>query len=221
MLADEIQWPSSPSESTVITGVVRGKGLKADRLVTVGDWGTFQIEKITAAPLATKKKRDGDMAMDEANSEEVLETPGEDQEDTAELAPEEARMDDMDAGETTPPSTLFTSLSTQSTPSTQFSSIAQPQVPQLNTNMMQSHQAYRNSTPSTPTMNRNSAAFQGANISSTLNPNPMQQFQDLHNPYRDTPDSSAPGTPGELDESIMAEPLAVMAKELTTLGCAR
>lgn len=96
LLADEIQWPSTSEESTVITGVVRGKGLKADRLVHVGDWGTFQIEKIVAAPLATKKKRDGDMAVDETNSEEVLEIPGEDQEDTAELAPEEARMDTME-----------------------------------------------------------------------------------------------------------------------------
>lgn len=120
-------------------------------------------------------------------------------------AVEDMEMDDMDGtNESTPPSNLFTSLSSQNSPSTQFSSTVQPQVPQLNTNLMQSHQAYRNSTPSTPTLNRNSAAFQGANISSTLNPNPMQQFQDLHNPYRDTPDSSAPGTPGELDESIMA-----------------
>lgn len=120
-------------------------------------------------------------------------------------AVEDMEMDDIDGNdETTPPSNMFTSLSSQNSPSTQFASTAQAQVPQLNTNLMQSHQAYRNSTPSTPTMNRNSAAFQGANISSTLNPNPMQQFQDLHNPYRDTPDSSAPGTPGELDESIMA-----------------
>ncbi|KAH6656879.1 AARP2CN domain-containing protein [Truncatella angustata] len=97
MLADEVQWPTTPSGSTVITGVVRGKGLKADRLVQVGDWGTFQIEKITAAPLVVKRKRDGDMAVDEAGSEEVLETPTEDQDDLAELAPEEARMDDVDS----------------------------------------------------------------------------------------------------------------------------
>ncbi|KAI1855334.1 hypothetical protein JX265_006523 [Neoarthrinium moseri] len=94
MLADEIQWPTSSSESTVVTGVVRGKGLKADRLVQVGDWGSFQIEKIVAAPLATKRKRDGDMAVDETGAENVLETPTEDQDDLAELAPEEARMDD-------------------------------------------------------------------------------------------------------------------------------
>jgi pre-rRNA-processing protein TSR1 len=98
MLADEIKWPGSPSESTVITGVVRGKGLKADRLLQVGDWGAFQIEKITAAPLDNKRKKDGDMAVDEAGSENILETPSEDLEDLAELAPEEARMDDADEG---------------------------------------------------------------------------------------------------------------------------
>ncbi|ORY64441.1 putative pre-rRNA processing protein Tsr1 [Pseudomassariella vexata] len=97
MLADGIEWPTSPSSSTVITGVVRGKGLKADRLVHVGDWGTFQIEKITAAPLATKKRGDGDMAVDEVEAENILETPGEDQDDLAELAPEEVVMEDMDA----------------------------------------------------------------------------------------------------------------------------
>lgn len=114
-------------------------------------------------------------------------------------------MDGIDgADETTPPSNMFSQLSNHSSPNTQQSAMAQPQVPQLNTNMMQSHQAYRNSTPSTPITGRNSAAMQGANISSTLNPNPMQQFQDLHGNYRDTPDSSAPGTPSELDEAVMA-----------------
>ena len=120
-------------------------------------------------------------------------------------AVDDMEMDDMGGdNETTPPSNMFASLSNHNSPSSQFTSTTQAQIPQLNTNLMQSHQTYRNSTPSTPTMNRNSAAFQGANISSTLNPNPMQQFQDLHNPYRDTPESSAPGTPGELDEAVMA-----------------
>jgi pre-rRNA-processing protein TSR1 len=96
MLVDEIQWPTSSSDSTVFTGVVRGKGLKADRLVQVGDWGTFQIEKITSAPLATKRKRDGDMTVDEAASEETLETPGEDHDDLTALAPEEIAMEDVD-----------------------------------------------------------------------------------------------------------------------------
>ncbi|KAH9893712.1 AARP2CN domain-containing protein [Xylariomycetidae sp. FL2044] len=95
MLVDEVQWPSTETESTILTGVVRGKGLKADRLVHVGDWGTFQIEKITAAPLPTKKRKDG-MAVDDTEAEEVLETPDDDQDDLAELAPEEAVMDDVD-----------------------------------------------------------------------------------------------------------------------------
>ncbi|KAK7948895.1 AARP2CN domain-containing protein [Apiospora aurea] len=97
MLADEIHWPSSPSESTIFTGVVRGKGLKANRLIQVGDWGTFQIEKITAAPLE-KKQKDGDVTVEGA--EEVLEEPTvlehDKPDDLDELAPEEARMDDAD-----------------------------------------------------------------------------------------------------------------------------
>lgn len=114
-------------------------------------------------------------------------------------------LDGMDGtDETTPPSNMFSQLSNHSSPNTQHSTVAQAQIPQLNTSMMQSHQAYRNSTPSTPIAGRNAAAMQGANISSTLNPNPMQQFQDLHSNFRDTPDSSAPGTPGELDETVLA-----------------
>ncbi|KAK4228379.1 hypothetical protein QBC38DRAFT_475119 [Podospora fimiseda] len=82
-------------ESTVLTGVVRGKGLNPDRLVQVGDWGTFQIEKITSAPLATKKKRGEDsMAVDEAAAEEILAQPTEDKDELAELAPEEVQMED-------------------------------------------------------------------------------------------------------------------------------
>ncbi|KAK2071828.1 hypothetical protein P8C59_006221 [Phyllachora maydis] len=46
MLVEDIQFPGSAAEAAVLTGVIRGKGLNADRLVQVGDWGTFQIEKI-------------------------------------------------------------------------------------------------------------------------------------------------------------------------------
>lgn len=97
MLVEEVKFSGSDSESTVLTGVVRGKGLKADRLVQVGDFGAFQIEKITAAPLLARKKRGDEMNMDEATTEEVLETPTEDRDDVAELAPEEILMDDADA----------------------------------------------------------------------------------------------------------------------------
>ena len=73
----------------VFTGVVRGRGMKADRLVQVGDAGAFKVAKITAAPLEKRKK--GDMVVDE--SEEVLDVPGEDQDDLAELAPDEVIPD--------------------------------------------------------------------------------------------------------------------------------
>ncbi|KXJ96868.1 hypothetical protein Micbo1qcDRAFT_142617 [Microdochium bolleyi] len=99
MLADEVQWPANEGDSTILTGVVRGKGLKADRLVHIGDWGTFQIEKITAAPLAgsKKSKKEGDMAVDESEANDTLDAPTEDQDDLAELAPEEVSMDDTTA----------------------------------------------------------------------------------------------------------------------------
>lgn len=94
MLVDEVQWPENEQENVVLTGVVRGKGLKADRLVQVGDWGDFQIEKITAAPLNSKKRKSEEMAVDESGEEKVLDTPTADQDDLAELAPEEIMMDD-------------------------------------------------------------------------------------------------------------------------------
>ena len=96
MLVDEVTWPTNEQESVTLTGIVRGKGLKADRLVQVGDWGDFQVEKITAAPLPSKKKRTEDMMIEEG--EKILESPTEEQDDLVELAPEEITMeDDMDA----------------------------------------------------------------------------------------------------------------------------
>jgi len=77
----------------ILTGVVRGQGLKADRLIQVGDWGDFQVEKITAAPLEQKKAREDTMVVD-SELDEVLEVPTEDQDDVAELAPEETIMED-------------------------------------------------------------------------------------------------------------------------------
>ncbi|EXJ87305.1 hypothetical protein A1O3_04264 [Capronia epimyces CBS 606.96] len=119
---------------------------------------------------------------------------------------EDMEMDDIDeADEKTPPPNLYTQNQPQTSPQTSFSTAAQSQIPQLNTTMMQGHQAYRQSTPNTPVASgRPSAAFQGNNASSTLMGNPMQQFQDLQSAYRGTPDSSAPGTPGELDDGLMS-----------------
>ncbi|KAI9839528.1 MAG: hypothetical protein M1819_002154 [Sarea resinae] len=110
MLVENVQWPEEDEAAAqlsdrrgevVVTGVVRGKGLKADRLVQVGAWGDFQIEKIEAAPLESSKKRTDDMAVDAAEESKVLEQPTEDQDDLDELAPEEAVMDDVDTASMT------------------------------------------------------------------------------------------------------------------------
>ena len=102
MLAESIQWLRVPDVKAarvgvVITGVVRGRGLKANRLVQVGDWGHFQIEKITDAAIPVSKKRKADeMVVDEVKEEQILEVADVGQEDLAELAPYEAIMEDAD-----------------------------------------------------------------------------------------------------------------------------
>lgn len=103
MLVENVEWPGNMSNANtegevVITGVVRGRGLKANRLVQVGDWGHFQIERITDAAFPVPKKRKADeIAVDEPKDKEVLEMPNEEQDDLAELAPYEAAMEDVDA----------------------------------------------------------------------------------------------------------------------------
>ncbi|KAL9106020.1 MAG: hypothetical protein Q9187_008618, partial [Circinaria calcarea] len=101
MLIEAVQWPSVDNNhpltrgEVVLSGVVRGKGLKANRLVQVGDWGTFQIEKITAAALPNLKKRKADeMALDEPQDGTVLEVPDEHQEQLTDLAPDDITMED-------------------------------------------------------------------------------------------------------------------------------
>ncbi|KAL9599804.1 MAG: hypothetical protein Q9219_003590 [cf. Caloplaca sp. 3 TL-2023] len=103
MLAENVQWSEATIEphdhqEAVVTGVIRGKGLKANRLVQVGDWGHFQIEKITDATLPTSKKRKADeMTEDPADrGTQVLETPDQDQDDLDELAPNNQQMADTD-----------------------------------------------------------------------------------------------------------------------------
>ncbi|KAI9760009.1 MAG: hypothetical protein M4579_001948 [Chaenotheca gracillima] len=101
MLVEEAQWSGDNDQSTygevVLTGVVRGKGLKADRLVQVGDWGDFQIDKITSAHVEAPKRPHVDgMAVDEDGPAEVLERPTEDQDDLQDLAREELPMMDAD-----------------------------------------------------------------------------------------------------------------------------
>ncbi|KAI9717036.1 MAG: hypothetical protein M1812_004971 [Candelaria pacifica] len=104
MLVEDINWPVEKdslaldcTDGVVLTGVVRGRALKADRLLHVGDWGDFQIEKITAAaPGFGDKGRDSAMAVDVEHIEDILERPTNDQDEMAELAPEEASMIDAD-----------------------------------------------------------------------------------------------------------------------------
>ncbi|KAF9239220.1 hypothetical protein DTO027I6_4290 [Penicillium roqueforti] len=100
MFVENVQWPESNQEvvdDVVITGVVRGRGLKADRIVHVPGWGDFQIDSITAAPLTTTKpKRDDAMAVDADETTQILDTPTEDQDDMATIAPEEIEMVDDD-----------------------------------------------------------------------------------------------------------------------------
>ena len=103
MMVEDIQWPGGKSVMTddgigevILTGVVRGKGLKADRLVQVGDWGGFQVEKIVAAPLDSRKRGKEDaMVVDGDGQDAILDQPTNDQDDLNELAPEEAVMEDM------------------------------------------------------------------------------------------------------------------------------
>ena len=104
MLVEDVRWPETGNDSggmqneVVLTGVVRGRGLKANRLVQVGDWGHYQIEKVTDATLPESRKRKAnEMAIDqEPQSVFVLEAPNSEQEDLAELAPYEAEMEDVD-----------------------------------------------------------------------------------------------------------------------------
>lgn len=96
MLVEDVRFADSEEDSTIVTGVVRGRGLQADRLVQVGDWGSFKIEKITAAPLSKRgKKSDEGMNVDD-QAEQPLAVPTEDQDDLDDLAPEVADLRDAD-----------------------------------------------------------------------------------------------------------------------------
>ncbi|KAJ5646972.1 Ribosome biogenesis protein tsr1 [Penicillium lividum] len=100
MFIENVQWPDVDTEvvdDVVITGVVRGKGLKADRITHIPGWGDFQIASITAAPLAaTKNKRDDSMIVDTNETSQILDSPTADQDDLAVVAPEEIEMEDDD-----------------------------------------------------------------------------------------------------------------------------
>ncbi|KAJ5435292.1 hypothetical protein N7491_005887 [Penicillium cf. griseofulvum] len=81
MFVEDVKWPESNLEvvdDVVITGVVRGKGLKADRIQPQSPSG-------------------GDaMAVDTNETTQILDTPTADQDDMATVAPEEIEMADDD-----------------------------------------------------------------------------------------------------------------------------
>ena len=92
MLADSIDFAQTDGDSTVVTGFVRGRNLKADRLVQLGDWGTYQIEKIMSAPLPKHIKKKGEETKVDGGEEKVLDEPSADRDDLDELAPEDIDM---------------------------------------------------------------------------------------------------------------------------------
>ena len=103
LLVEDVQWQSmkeSDAQATgdvILTGVVRGKALKSNRLVHVGDWGTFQVDHISTAPQSNSRKKKADeMRIDEAQIFSLLDKPDGDQDDLAELAPDDVFMADFD-----------------------------------------------------------------------------------------------------------------------------
>ncbi|KAK4947624.1 ribosome biogenesis protein tsr1 [Elasticomyces elasticus] len=95
MLLENVNWSGAADEAdtttVTVSGFVRGKGMNPDRLVHVPGWGDFQIEVIRELPKGQKRKAD-EMDADVPIKEW---RPTEDQDDLAELAPEQAEMHDI------------------------------------------------------------------------------------------------------------------------------
>jgi pre-rRNA-processing protein TSR1 len=106
MMVENVEWLSGKPENgdtdnvktnIVLTGVIRGKSLQADRLVYVSDWGSFQVDKITSASQFKSKKAKGDsMAIDNEGGEQILDQPTDERDGLEGLAPEDIAMDDQD-----------------------------------------------------------------------------------------------------------------------------
>ena len=110
MLVEDLRWfpesdHSGNTSTAIVTGVIRGQGLKANRLVQVGDWGNFQIEKITDATLRSSKKRKMDeMVIDQDEKDyQVLDSSDVNHDDLADLAPYEISMEDVNESFTSKP----------------------------------------------------------------------------------------------------------------------
>ncbi|EXJ77006.1 hypothetical protein A1O3_10163 [Capronia epimyces CBS 606.96] len=96
MLIENVNWnspvDSAPTTTVRLTGTIRGKGLNPDRLVHVPGWGDFQIGTIRQLPSQGRKRKADEMDADEPLNEW---NPTADQDDLAELAPEQAEMLDV------------------------------------------------------------------------------------------------------------------------------
>jgi transcription factor SFP1 len=112
---------------------------------------------------------------------------------------DDMEMDDaMDDGDT---SQFFTTQS--GNPSQGGFGTPNRGLPNLNLSMLPSHQGFKGSQPGTPVASARPLSLQNnPTVSSvntpTLMPNPLQNSQ-----FRGTPDSSTPGTPAELDDSMI------------------
>lgn len=94
MLVEDTRWLGSTdadTSSVVLTGIVRGKSLNADRLVHVPGWGEYQIARIAQIPSKPLKRKADEITMDEDCKESL---PTAEQDDLAELAPEQVEMAD-------------------------------------------------------------------------------------------------------------------------------
>lgn len=96
MLVENINWAPQVEGSSVsnvtLTGTIRGKSLNADRLVHVPGWGDYQINSIKQQAAQGQKRKAEEMEVIEPAKEWK---PTADQDDLAELAPEEADMRDV------------------------------------------------------------------------------------------------------------------------------
>ncbi|KIW58954.1 hypothetical protein PV05_03444 [Exophiala xenobiotica] len=96
MLVENVDWSSpvngAATAAVTLAGTIRGKGLNPDRLVHVPGWGDFQINVIREVPKQGQKRRADEMDADVPIREWG---PTADQDDLAELAPEQADMQDV------------------------------------------------------------------------------------------------------------------------------
>ncbi|KIW93510.1 uncharacterized protein Z519_06115 [Cladophialophora bantiana CBS 173.52] len=97
MLIEQANWGQQMDEtvattSVTLVGTIRGKALNPDRLVHVPGWGDFEISLVRQVPRQGQKRKAEEMDADEPVKEWK---PTADQDDLAELAPEQAETQDL------------------------------------------------------------------------------------------------------------------------------